>query len=279
MEYKLIALDLDGTLLTSLGVVGERTKEVLHSVIAQGCQVILCTGRRYRTTCPIVEQLGLAPPLVLHNGLLVKEAHTGQTISQNYFREEYYHEIIALLRAAGHQPILYADRFEERIDFYIENDREGSSYYLRYVQENKEFYALRNDLHIAYPEKILQIGLLDHRDNLQGLYEHLRATFGTVVHTQLMKSARDDGSYLEIMNLGISKWQALFTLAQAQGISPQEILAIGDEINDREMIQNAGLGIAMGNAIPEIKAVADYVTETNDAEGVAKALERFVMGR
>ncbi|RMF85905.1 MAG: HAD family phosphatase [Nitrospinota bacterium] len=277
MRYKLIALDIDGTLLNRHGEVGARTRRALHQAIAQGYRVILCTGRRYRTARQVMEALGLTTPLVLHNGLLVKDPATERTLYQNYLSPQGYLQVISLLREAGYLPILYTDRYEEGIDFYLENDREGNAYYLHYVQQNKAYYQVRDDLHLSYPGKIIHIGLLDQREVLEPIHKRLQTTLNGTVHVQIIRSLLDGACFLEIMNPGASKWHALAALARKCGIFPSEIVAIGDEINDLEMVQHAGLGIAMGNAIPAVKAVARYVTASHDAEGVAEALERLVL--
>jgi hydroxymethylpyrimidine pyrophosphatase-like HAD family hydrolase len=92
-----------------------------------------------------------------------------------------------------------------------------------------------------------------------------------------MNNTNDEGAFLEIMSPGNSKWRALARLIDAAGLTPEQVIGIGDEINDLEMIRHAGLGVAMGNSIPAIKAVADYITYTNEEDGVAHVVEQFLL--
>ena len=92
-----------------------------------------------------------------------------------------------------------------------------------------------------------------------------------------MNNTNDEGAFLEIMSPGNSKWRALSRLIEREGLTAEQVICIGDEVNDLEMIRHAGLGVAMGNAIPAVKAVANYITHSNEEDGVAHVVERFLL--
>jgi Cof subfamily protein (haloacid dehalogenase superfamily) len=276
-DYRLIAIDLDGTLLRYDGTMGQRTREALRAAVRRGIKVVICTGRRFRTTLPILDELGLAVPVIVHGGQLIKHAGTYETLHHNYLPPHLSLQAVKFLKAHRATPIVYVDLFAQGIDIYVENERDGHPYHLSYLEQNRFHCQFIGDMTEFYCRQTIHVGALADRDSLDELNAKLEREFGAAIRHLVMKNARDEGAFLEIMSPGNSKWQALSVLMAQEGIVPEQVIAIGDEINDLEMIRHAGLGVAMGNAIPAIKAVAKYITRPNEEDGVAHVVERFLL--
>lgn len=277
MPYRLLAVDLDGTLVRQDGTVGERTRQALQAATRRGIKIVVCTGRRFRTTLPILEQLELAVPVIVHSGQLIKDTRTRQTLHHTYLPKELCLEAVKFLKRHGLPPIVYVDLFAQGTDIYLENDRDGHLYHRQYVEQNRLYCRFVGDITSVFCPQSILVGALADRASLERVDAHLTREFGDAMRHLVMSDAGNKGCYLEIMSPGSSKWRALSVLLHADGIPPEQIISIGDEMNDLEMIAHAGLGVAMGNSTPAIKEVADYVTLTNEEDGVAHVVERFLL--
>jgi 5-amino-6-(5-phospho-D-ribitylamino)uracil phosphatase len=277
LDYRLVAVDLDGTLLRHDGTMGQRTREALQAAMRQGTKVVICTGRRFRTTLPILAELELAVPVIVHGGQLIKHAGTYETLHHNYLPRDLSLEAVKFLKAHRVTPIVYVDLFAQGIDIYVENEQDGHPYHLSYLEQNRFHCQFIGDMTQFHCTQTIHVGALADRDSLELLNMRLEREFGTSIRHLVMNNAKNEGAFLEIMSPGNSKWRALSVLIEKEGIVPEQVIAIGDEINDLEMIRHAGLGVAMGNAIPAIKAVAKYITRPNEEDGVAHVVEQFLL--
>jgi Cof subfamily protein (haloacid dehalogenase superfamily) len=275
--YRLVAIDLDGTLLRSDGTMGERTQRALQAAAKQGVKVVICTGRRFRTTLPILEQLQLAVPVIVHGGQLIKDARTYETLHHHYLPQDLAREVVKFLKAHGVPPIVYVDLFAQGTDIFVDNDRDGHRFHLRYLEQNRPHCRFVGDVTQVFCPQTIHIGALAERGPLERLNTRLERAFGAAIRHHVMDNTNQEGAFLEILTPGNSKWRALSRLLELEGIAPEQVIGIGDEINDLEMIRHAGLGVAMGNAIPAIKAEADFITRSNEEDGVAHVVEQFVL--
>jgi Cof subfamily protein (haloacid dehalogenase superfamily) len=276
-ENRLLAVDLDGTLLRQDGTMGERTRLALRAAVEHGIKVVICTGRRFRTTLPILTQLGMAVPVIVHGGQLIKDASSYETLHHHYLSEELSLHATTFLKAHGVTPIVYVDLFTQGIDIYVDNERDGHPYHLHYLAQNRLHCHFVGDVTRVFCPQTIHIGALADRDSLERLDARLEREFGDAIRHLVMSNTNNEGAFLEIMTPGNSKWRALSVLMAMERLLPEQVICIGDEINDLEMISHAGLGVAMGNAIPAIKAIADYVTRTNEEDGVAHVVEEFLL--
>jgi 5-amino-6-(5-phospho-D-ribitylamino)uracil phosphatase len=275
--YRMVAIDLDGTLLRKDGTMGERTRLALQAAVGQGVRVVICTGRRFRTTLPILAELQLAVPVIVHGGLLIKDAGTHETLHHNYLSRDLSLEMVKFLKAHGVPPIVYVDLFTQGIDIYLDNERDGHPFHLKYLERNRPHCHFVGDVTEVFCPQTIHVGALADRASLERIEARLVREFGSSVRHLIMNNTNDEGAFLEIMRPDSSKWLALSRLIDMEGCTPEQVICIGDEINDLEMINHAGLGVAMGNAIPAVKAVADYITRSNEEDGVAHVVEQFVL--
>ena len=277
VDYRMVAIDLDGTLLHQDGTMGQRTSRALQAAVKQGISVVICTGRRFRTTLPILTELQLAVPVIVHGGLLIKDAGTYETLYHTYLPKDFSLEAMKFLKAHGVVPIVYVDLFSQGIDIYLDNERDGHPFHLKYLERNLANCHFVGDVTQVFCPQTIHIGALADRPSLERLNVRLEREFGTAARHHIMNNTNAEGAFLEIMSPGHSKWRALSRLIELEGFTAEQVICIGDEVNDVEMISHAGLGVAMGNAIPAVKAVAKYITHSNEEDGVAHVVERFLL--
>ena len=278
MKYKLVALDVDGTLLDHQSRVGPRTRAAMARAAARGVRFMLCTGRRYRTTIPVMKDLHLEVSVIVNSGAMVKNSVDHRTIYRNGMTMEQVLGVIELLKADGLMPTLFTDDFPDGPDFYVESDQSGNPFFLRYLANNKDAYKVIRNFSDAPADRLIEVTVFDAGGRVEAPMRRLLDRFGDTVTTQIVRFSKHGNvcDCLEILNRGASKWNALLHVAEGWGIRPEEIVAVGDQLNDLDMVRNAGLGVAMGNAVPELKAHADIVTATCDEEGVGVLLENLL---
>jgi Cof subfamily protein (haloacid dehalogenase superfamily) len=278
VKYRLVALDIDGTLLDHQSRVGPRTRAAMAQAAARGVRFVLCTGRRYSTTLPIMKDLQLEVNVVVNSGAMVKNSLDHRTLFRNGMTLKLALGVVELLLADGLMPTLFTDEFPGGPDFYVLNEREGNPFYLRYLANNKHVYRVSKDFTNAPADCIIEVTVFDAGGKLDAPMQRLRQRFGDAITTQIVRFSKHGNvcDCLEVLNRDASKWNALLHVAKDWGIQPAEIVAVGDQLNDLDMIKGAGLGVAMDNAVPELKAEADIVTASCDQDGVGVLLERLM---
>ena len=275
--FRLLAVDADGTLLDPEGSLRPRTRAALAEARRRGVEVVLCTGRRFRTAKPLLEELELEGPVVAQNGVVVKDGRTGQTIHHRYLAPELYPPALERMRRT-HAPLVYIDAPETGTDMLCERPETWHPFQREYVEANRDVVAYVDSL-TAHPEHpVVMLSCMADRGSLEALAAGVHREIGSRVHTHLIDNKLYQGSILEILSPRANKWSALQDVARARGIEADEILAIGDDDNDLPMIRNAGLGIAMGNATDSLQKAAGFVTQSHDDDGAARAIERFLLG-
>jgi Cof subfamily protein (haloacid dehalogenase superfamily) len=265
MEYKLLALDLDGTLLTSEHKITEHARSVLRSANEMGTVVTVATGRMYISALPYAKELAMDIPLIAHNGAMVKSSLSSEIL---YRRPLPFSVLSGLIPRLRHYGLVFMAYYDSAI--YVEKGFSPKSKgYVKFtVVEAIEVNDMVNEL----PEPPLSISVRGTAEDIHEVYQDLKLNYGDQVH--LVKSFP---TLLEIHEPQVSKGYALKRLARYMGISFDQVIAVGDNLNDIEMIEAAGLGIAMGNSPQELKDIADYVAPSNDEDGVAYVVEKFIL--
>lgn len=275
MRYRMLALDLDGTVLDPEGDLREGVREAVAAAAGRGLQVVLCTGRRFRTALPMARRLDLSGSIIVNNGVLVKDVGSGETLHHRYLRPELQAEVLALLRDTG-PPMVYVDTYHERIDLLTERPSEAHEFQREYLDDNTEFCRIVDDLGAVRRRDVILMSMMADETTLGALRERGERVFGNRVrmHSLLNKNYR--GQILEFLSPDSGKWSALQTIAAEANIDASEIAAIGDDANDVEMLSRVGLGIAMGNAVESVKAVANHVARSNAEDGAIEAIDRIL---
>jgi 5-amino-6-(5-phospho-D-ribitylamino)uracil phosphatase len=284
-RYRMLALDVDGTLLDPDGTLRPRTAEAVARAARAGIRPVLCTGRRYRRARPIAEQLGLDAPLVCNSGAIVKDPADHRTLWRADFDPELAADVLALFRSHDQPSVVFTDRDPDDFDFIIPAFPTGRESFDDYVAKNREHAEINSNgrWRTAPPDgargdeplfHVCAIGTFDEMCAFE------RAALDRVsgrVQTFVLRTSRYRGTMCEILRIDASKWTAILHLAGLWGIAPSEICAVGDDANDIPMIRNAGLGVAMGHAHPEVRAAADLVTGDHDQDGVAMLLDDVLL--
>jgi hypothetical protein len=282
---RLLALDIDGTLTNSSHEVPDVARDAVARVVAAGVRVMIATGRRYRDALPIARALGVDVPLVSASGALVKRPSDHATLSRAAFAPGVLEGVVRLIAERGYEPILYSDSYAKGFDFHcrsladIAEDPAAYGGGLReYLGRNRGLADVVHDLHESPPEGVFGGFVMGPHAAMNSLEADLDAAFPGSLSLHTIKSPRYRDWMCEIAPVGVTKWSGVVQVAAVWGIRPAEICAVGDDVNDLPMIREAGLGIAMGNARPEIQAEADVVVGTNDEGGLADVADLVLAG-
>src|SRR5688572_8751335 len=256
-RIRLLALDIDGTLVNSRDELTPRVREALRRAVQSGIRLVLATGRRYSRALPLVEPLGLEAPLVTASGALIKNPLDHQTLYCAQFGRPLLCRLLGVLDQAGYHAVLYADTFDQGFDFYCVTLDVQSAELLDFYNLNAGCHRLWPVLMHDPPEAIFSGFAIGTKEEMRVLAAELERQLPEQLYVHVLRSPRYKGFMCEICPAGVSKWSGIQRLAHHWGIADDEICAVGDDVNDIPMIRGAALGIAMGNALPEVKAAAD----------------------
>lgn len=275
MPIRLLALDIDGTLLDSHGQLPAENIDAIARAIEHGVEVALATGRRYDFARPVFEQLPSPLTLVLSNGAVVK-THEGETVMRRLLPREVAREVLAAVPQHRHEAAVTFDRPREGQIVYQAIDWEHPRHQ-KFFASNRPYLAEMNPLENCLTEDPVQVMFTGGCVEMRELFNELRG--GDRYSVALTEYEFRDFSLVDVLQAGCSKGAALQDLAQARGYAREEIMAVGDNLNDIEMLEFAGRPVVMGNAIPDLQARGWAVTTDNDRAGVARAVETFILER
>lgn len=264
--YKLIAIDIDDTLINDDKEVTPATQRALEQAVAQGIVVTLATGRAYASAQAIARQTGLNVPIITYQGALVKNLLDEQVLYERYVPVE-----------AADKLFQYCIQHDLHLQTYIDDklySREDNDKIKDYTALNRTPYYVEPDFKKLVDQPTPKMLIIDEPSFLDELAPKLRELLGDQVHITKSKP-----NFLEIMHHEGTKGHALKFLSAHFGCTPSDCIAVGDSWNDHEMLEAAGLGVAMGNAIPALKEIADYVTLSNNEDGVKHVIEKFILGQ
>ncbi len=276
MSYQLLALDIDGTTVDPSGNIRPAVRQAIQAAQTQGLKVVMCTGRRFRTALPVAEMLGLTTPLIVHNGALIKAPISGETLYHQYLPDQIYHQSLQLLSQIS-TPLVYIDASHGPIDILTSSLEQAHPFQQEYLQATSAHCHIGADLDTPPLHGVVMMSIMAESSRLHAIRGHVEATLASHAQVNILTNQSYSGHILEIISPSASKWQALQHLSAEENIDPDRIIAVGDDWNDFDMIRHAGLGIAMGSAPNELKAIADYVTGSNAEDGLAQAIEQFVL--
>jgi Cof subfamily protein (haloacid dehalogenase superfamily) len=270
--YRLLAIDIDGTLVNSRNELTPDTQAALADAGKAGIRVVLATGRRYSHTLPLVEPLGIDVPLVTASGALIKDPHGHRTLYQAQFDRQTLCEMLAIVDRCGFDPVLCADTFSEGFDYYLARMDVRTPQLNQYVTMNPTSGRIWPDLIENPPPGVFSGFSVGTQEQMLHLESELKRNLDGRLHVHVLHPPKYDGFFTEMAPAGVTKWSAVQRLAQSWGIAESEICAVGDDVNDLPMIRAAGLGVAMGNALPSVKAAADRIAPTHDENGLVEVV-------
>ena len=266
MKIRLLAVDLDGTLLNSAKQITDTTAAILRSAReSAGVQVVLATARPPRSVMPFYSLLALKAPMINYNGALVCEPSTGRMLLHRPIEGAIARGIADLARQMHPDVLISAeilDRwYTDRLDPAYQTET-GRLYQPDVLAPLEEWLtgAVTKLLILGPPQRLAEVARAI-RDRYAG-------------QVQLVQT---EDYLLQIMHASVSKVQALQVVASHMGVARHQVMAIGDNANDVGMLRWAQVGVAMANAAPEALNAADYITDHHDADGAAKAIERILL--
>lgn len=266
MTIKLVAIDLDGTLMGPDLVISGRNRAAVAAATARGVRVTIATGRMVRATAPFARLLGLSSPLICYQGAMVADMETGAVLMHQPVPLDLAREVLDLARERSWHLHLYIDD-----EMWVEALTPQVAAYTALAATIRP--RVMGELRQALDRPPTKMLIMGPPDETQRTLAVLRERFGGRLYLTWSLP-----TYAEIARAGCSKGAALEWLAARLGIAREETMAIGDAPNDAEMVRWAGLGVAMAGAGPELRAAADHVTASLAEDGVARAIERFVLG-
>lgn len=289
--YKLVAIDLDGTLLNSFGEVTENTKKALLEAKNQGIEIVLASGRPISSTKSLALELGVDNYIISGNGAVVYDIKNEQAIYDKFLTKE---QVLEVANICEENSIFYNVYTEEEVI-----TKSLSYNVLFYHKENiKKIEEKRTHINVVQDvrkyieesgkDKFLKITVCDEsRTIFNGIIRKLKE-IGNIdilnvehMSRKKFKIGTEEVSieyhYTEITNENVNKWTAIEYLINKLNIDKKDVVAIGDNINDKEMIVNSGLGIVMGNSNPLMKEIGNVIVSDNNSEGVLEAFNKYIL--
>lgn len=264
-NFKLIAIDLDGTLIGRDLLISARNKQAIKKAIRKGVIVTLATGRTYETTAPYAKELGIKVPVICYQGAMIKNSI--QTLKNDTMKLNMVKQIIKLGLDNKTQVCLY---FSDRAYLSKPLTNVGQKY-LNEVELLKEIRIV--DLaHYYLRSEPLKAMFIDKPVRIKRFLAQAKRKFDKKLYFTISAI-----TYLEFLSKKSSKGEALKELRKHFRIKKEETLVIGDNYNDIPLLQEGGFAVAVKNSCQELKRNADYITEAYNRDGVAKAIEKFVL--
>ncbi|HEX9963168.1 MAG TPA: Cof-type HAD-IIB family hydrolase [Pyrinomonadaceae bacterium] len=285
---KLLALDLDGTLLDSKGKIPDANLKAIRAAEEKGVLVTIATGRRFRDARPVGLQLELNAPLITHNGALLKYAQTLETVAVSLLSNETVREILRVGREFGADALLSCDPHGKGTMLYDKISAENIPLQ-KYIVWSKHLHGDEAEeavLHVPRLENVLHETETVHI-SFSGKCAPM-AHLETILQNELSDAAmilttvypRLDFTLIDILPPDASKGVGLEKLAVIENLTPENVMVVGDNFNDLQMLEFAGTPVVMGNASPDLLEREEfYTTLSNDENGVAAAIEKFILSR
>ena len=276
MAIKLIALDIDGTLLDSHWTLPEANRAAIAEATRRGIEVALVTGRRYDFAMPIAAQLGSPLTMIVSNGALIR-TQDGRTHLRHLLPRQTAAHVLEITRRWRDSTAVIFDRAKESqviLEVFATDDPIRSAYYAR----NKEFLGQAVPLENCLTEDPLQVmlsGKIAPMREAETVLLSAQATARFKVAATVYESR--DFAMIDVLHPSCSKGTALAEWARLRGLAPAEVMAVGDNHNDLEMLSFAGVPVVMGNCVPELRNFGWHETASNDHNGVAAAIELFAL--
>jgi hypothetical protein len=274
--FKLIALDLDGTLLNRNKEISSENLEVIYKVIDKGYEVVIATGRGYYLAKGLINSIKRPMTILANNGNILRSSKDDKVIFSKFINKADFKNVLLLGKSYDLHPIIHVDYYLDKIDMIIEDDYSQAKYKAYLTKNDNRFKKISDDsiydidraLAIVYPGKKAMLNEFSFEINKR---------FPNRYNSHLLEKIDMAEAMFEVMNPQGSKWKSIVEYSNSKGIRPEEIIAFGDDNNDIEMIVNSGLGVAMKNGSSLIKEVADIISERdNENSGVAFELKKIL---
>jgi hypothetical protein len=275
-RFELLAIDLDGTLFDSSRQVPEANRHALSRAAGEGVRIVVITGRRLPAALPPLAELDIDPLLVLNSGALIKDGLRGAILRRKFLSAAVAKNVLAEGRAAGAKPILH-DGPDGEGYLLVEPGPFPNSAFSSYLEKTNPPARPIPDLAAHITRDPVQIGFAATVSEVRALAERFSSSFAEQLSLARTEYPKEDLALLDVLAPEATKASAVEFLARQYGIAPENTMAIGDNWNDLDMLEQAGFAVMMSNAPPELLARGFAMTGSNDEAGVAQAIERWVL--
>lgn len=276
VRYRMIAIDMDGTLLSPTGEVTARTKAAVQSALAAGFVVCFATGRNWTESLRILDAVDHYDIAVFVGGAMVVDTRRRLTLQRTIMEPTLAAEICEFFEIRGHAALALQDTGAAGVDYLISEQLKLDAQTELWMQTARAKVHRVPNLGRYVHEHTMRIGVVAVPTETARMVVELREMFGNRIVCHSIPVMHYGVDVLEVFDPAVNKWQGLLHVAALHGIDPSQIIAIGDELNDLPMITQAGMGVAMDNARDEVKAAATRVIGPNSDDGLAKFLEELV---
>lgn len=285
---KLLALDLDGTLLNSKGKIPDANKVAIRQAEELGVLVTIATGRRFRDALPVAAELEFSAPLITHNGALLKYAESLETVTASLLNHETSLEILRVGKAFGGDALVSVDPHGDGTLLFdtISDDNIPLQKYIAWSDRLHGADKGKSAIHVSNLEEaigeheVIHISFSGGCESMREMYRVLEEELDRSVTLLATIYPHLDFTLIDILPPNASKGTGVEKLAILNGLSPENVMTIGDNFNDLEMLQFAGTGVVMGNADPSLLERREfYTTVSNDESGVAAAINKFIINQ
>jgi Cof subfamily protein (haloacid dehalogenase superfamily) len=276
MSIRLVAIDLDGTLLNSRREISEGNRRALLQAVQRDVQVVIVTGRRFHSALPLVSQIPCVVNLITSNGALIANS-SGEVLHRDFLPREAAQEVLEVVREfRPYSVAIFHTVGSGQVTMQDNAAADGPLNW--YTQNSPQCLRLVPDLEAALDTDPIQVMIGGPPLRIEPAETLLEGSaVRSRIHMTWTKYLTTNISILDVLNRGCSKGHALKIWAERCGIQPSEIMALGDNFNDLEMLQYAGLPVLMGNHCPEIHQTGWIKTLPNDEDGVAAAIQNYVL--
>ncbi len=275
MTYRLIAIDIDGTLVNSAGEVTKPTRQAVQRVVDAGLTVLIATGRRYLTARSVAVQLDTEVLIAAHNGALLKQMD-GTVLQSLELPRQMAQRAVTALFALGHDPLVFQGT-QDAAHIWIDRDLEmrAEGWMRGYLEKNATHLRVAESLAEDLCGDVLEVVAVIPRDVLPATLDYLENALGDDVRLITQITQSDYRAFLEIAHPQVSKSMPLTFLAEKMQIQPSQMIAFGDNYNDLDMLEYAGLGVIMSNTHDDLKQRGYRIAPSNDDDGVAVVLNEL----
>lgn len=274
--FKLVALDLDGTLLDRNKKISKNDLDFLRRLIDIGYKVVIATGRRYYSAKELTRELDRNITILANNGNIVRDTFDDKEIYSKFMNIDDYKKVIIEGKNRDLHPIIHVDYYEFGYDMVIEEKGIKSSHYKYLPKEDTRFKVI-NSTELYNIDRILALVYPGKVKRLKDFYNYIKMNYPSKYNSHILENIDVAEAMYEVMGPNGSKWNSLVNYSESIGIKPDEIISIGDDNNDLGMILNSGLGIAMNNGSMLVRKAANLITKRdNNNSGVSFELSRIL---
>lgn len=277
-KVQLIALDLDGTVLSPTGHVTPRTRKAIRGVIDAGINVCIATGRSWWESRGVIAEAALEGPGVFVGGAIVNDMPSGRSLAHTKMRPHDAREICHVMDECGLAAMVMQDAFHADVEWLISAELEMPPTVPEWLARHRSSFRRVGGLRSAAHDWTIRVSTVASHDASATLFDHLSRQLAERVYLHQITIPTTGARVLEVFDATVNKWTGVKQIAGMLNVPEANIVAVGDDMNDLHMLEHAGLGVAMGNADEHVKRIADGEIDSHAEDGLAVFLEKLIAG-